>query len=697
MRLPAGWEYVNIFADCETYIDTEHTYLNLEDYKNRDLRDLVFRNEGVVVPWLLCFEVPRVGIDPQGRPRMLVGREILWTVYPHEDFFKKLRHIYECKKVPLIWFHNTTYDITALFPTAMKYLDPNMEIFFHVKDSNNDFITGQIYSPKYKFKAVLGDTMKYKKISLGKVGEMFNFPKGSVVYTMANLEIIEGVGYYTNWETGRRETFLAQDYINYCIRDVQLLSRYYDYITKFKLQLFNAVFKEDRNPKKIARYSTVGEQAKDMFNCYIYRHLRGNFDEYFRPTVNKLEYYRQYKSNNGGFTSMNNLYPFYRCGEGEKIFYIDINGSYSYVMSRGIPYGKLMSTKPDKGNYVAWIRVQINSFEWVGYLKDLTKTGIGETRFKNTDLPTHTDENDWYTEKEIYIPENVFKWLKENANIKYKFRGKFYQFITMIARDYMEFVNEVRNEYKDRAQNHPDEVERLLANEIQKNIKISANSIYGKFCQKCYFDERFYVGDMFADYPKNEEEIKYQGTLTGAFVTWMGRYKLFKKILELCKAGFKFLYCDTDSIIGVFEEAKREKLLSIVGINSQQLGEWKIEGFFNEFAYLKSKKYMLINYDNPEKSKIVFSGIFELDRWLLAFKEGLLNNFENTLKLLRDIFDHNQNWVFLRSKRNAIRTLKYNQTIIRVSDFNTNSSYRAKKIRNGEIWLVGEAYEYERK
>lgn len=697
INIPNNYKYVNIFADCETFIEIDRTLFNdLEEFKNIEYRDKIFRDFGTVVPWLLCFDVPRTGFDKFGKPLKLNGRKIACTLFPHEDFFKLLKQIYDTNHLPLIWFHNTTYDVTSIFPTALKQLDPDATIYMHVKDSNNDFIAGTVSSPKYGFIAVLGDTMKYKKISLKKIGEMFEQPKGQVIYTMANLEIIDGVGYYTNWTTGEKGQFNYYDYEAYCKNDVKLLSQYHGYITNFKKELYNAVLGSGKNPTKVQNFATVGEQAKKMFDCYLYRHLRGNFDDYFRPEVNKLEYYRQYNSNNGGFTSMNKNYPFYRCTPEEKIFYIDINGSYPYVMSQGLPYGRLMNQKPETGNYVTWIRVQINSFEWSGLLKDLTKIAVGSNRVKDLDKPTCTEPDDWHTEKEIYIPEIVFNWLKENAEIKYQYRGKFYQSVTFIARDYMNFVNGIRKEYKERALNHTNKLERLLADEIQKNIKISANSIYGKFCQKTYVDERFYLGDMFADYPKDEEETKYQGVLTGAFITWMGRFKLFKKLLELRKAGFIFLYCDTDSILGVYKIKEIDKLNSIIGINTNELGQWKIEGFFNEFAYLVSKKYMLIDYDNPEKSKFVFSGINELGKWISAFKVGLLNNFEETLKLLRDIYSHEQNWVFKLGKTTSIRTLKYAQTIIRESDFNTNAKLKSKKIRNGIIWLTDEGYEYQR-
>lgn len=147
---------------------------------------------------------------------------------------------------------------------------------------------------------------------------------------------------------------------------------------------------------------------------------------------------------------------------------------------------------------------------------------------------------------------------------------------------------------------------------------------------------------------------------------------IYTHILEVLAAGYKFLYCDTDSI--KFAHPKGADLTEIFKIGNRNLGEWKNEGQFHEFCSHVKKKYALINYDQPEKSKFALSGIdgtLNLEKILI---KGLTNpkTFETTLNHIRLLFNPKYNVVIRNGKRISALTDKYNQTYIRPGDFNSN-------------------------
>lgn len=151
----------------------------------------------------------------------------------------------------------------------------------------------------------------------------------------------------------------------------------------------------------------------------------------------------------------------------------------------------------------------------------------------------------------------------------------------------------------------------------------------------------------------------------------MARLKLYKKILELVEFGATFLYCDTDSVLFFFRAKDEYKIMEIVGVNDGKFGQWKVEGSFDEFHYMSYKKYIMINKQEPEKTKIAFAGILNLEEWKKSFIRFIKEKPEESIPLLREIFNKNNNWIFKNSKRVKIRNKEANALIFNVVDFNT--------------------------
>lgn len=193
---PTKMKRINIFADFETFLYTEGYELT---GLTEEETEATLAAHCKVIPWLMGYSAPAIKTDGV---KMYVDEEHYqnhWSIdYPHEDFFRLLGNLYKLGYIPVIWFHNTSYDLTAAIGTAFKKLDPEMNCHFYCKDDDKAFLHGAMSSGKYGFRAEFGDTLLYRRISLAVVGEMLGYPKGEIPYTMANLCVIDGKVLYTN-------------------------------------------------------------------------------------------------------------------------------------------------------------------------------------------------------------------------------------------------------------------------------------------------------------------------------------------------------------------------------------------------------------------------------------------------------------------------------------------------------------------
>lgn len=256
----------------------------------------------------------------------------------HENFFIYLAWIYENKRIPVVYFHNATYDLTSIILPCWMKLDPNLRVYIIVKDKQDSFIFGGMESVKYGFKCKFGDTNKYENISIRKLGDIMGFSKGDVPYEIMNLELDNGLMRYTNMQSGKQEKYSLGEYLDYCHRDIFIMEKYF-----YNLEYFNKKLNVEIVGRNLKNHemSTLGKHSKNLLSCYLYRESKKKFEDYFRLETNADEYLIQKNSNLGGFVSYNKNYPNYIKKEDEKIFLTDINSSYPTVMNSGVPYGYL--------------------------------------------------------------------------------------------------------------------------------------------------------------------------------------------------------------------------------------------------------------------------------------------------------------------------------------------------------------------
>lgn len=278
------FQVVNIFADCETYVSLPLNFKSITPKTEEILKTI--REVGVVYPWLICYKL-------EGEDKV---RHSLYDDHQHRGFFQFLASLANTGTRVVLWFHNTTYDTTAIFETCGI-----TEYEVRVKDcSGHQFIGGWFKVPGCKWKIRLADTTLYERISLRKVGELVGYPKGEIPYNMANMSInakkrrLE----YINLTNYRKESYPLRDAVDYCKRDVELLEILHGMQTKFKKEISRTVlgYEADRSVANL----TQGTHSKSLLNLF----MNGiDFEHDFRCVVTPEEYVKMQSV--GGFTSIN--------------------------------------------------------------------------------------------------------------------------------------------------------------------------------------------------------------------------------------------------------------------------------------------------------------------------------------------------------------------------------------------------------
>lgn len=90
----------------------------------------------------------------------------------------------------------------------------------YIKENKDSLIIATLHSPKYNFRAIIGDTNRYKSISIKKIGQMFESPKGEIPYNMANCRFEEDKFIYTDLGDYTQKEISAEDVFDYCLTDV---------------------------------------------------------------------------------------------------------------------------------------------------------------------------------------------------------------------------------------------------------------------------------------------------------------------------------------------------------------------------------------------------------------------------------------------------------------------------------------------
>lgn len=685
-----------IYADTETFTLIPPTAKPWEEpdtkKRNEILRSLA------QIPWLLVWtnrSIRQVGNKYKIEGDWFIHHTHL-TDNNFELFFDFLRRIYANRHIPVINFHNASYDITCLC-NIWRRLDPDLLIYFYTKPGNYKFLMGAMESPKYKFKAQFGDTMLYlNDISVDEMGSELGYPKlKGVPYAIGNIHMRDGQLIYIDTTDGQTKTFPFQTYLEYAERDVEIIRRYDEYLEKVKDSAGRAVIDDDEAYdnyfKKNIWDRTQASHAKSLFNAYLRRNgYNTSLDDSFRYLIDKESYEYISISNMGGFTSYNKNISIYRCKPHEEIRYLDMNSMYPYTMTEGLPWKNLYHEPPVDKPYVTWKLISVHAIKW-NSLMDFNRTlPVSEDRItpKDSENPTKFYVTEEYLEMmrnntdvlDITVHHTVYQ---EKTNCVKKFVEDLYRKRVLIKRELEELEKQPTT--------HETLAKKEQLQNQQRAIKIILNSTYGKFCERPHHTQCFYsnlTDNKYLRYPL--ENPVYRTILTGCYIIYRSRLLLLEKIIQCAKQGWTVLYADTDSVI--FVCPKNADHTPIFGTDEGWLGQWKPVGKAPFNVYVNSgvkKKYFLLDESDPTNFKNAMSGVNK--EFINALETQLKRGNHQTIEDIIFIFDPNNNVLLKKLKKNKVRTHINNQTIIYESDytFNGKKTINAElSVSNGEYKLI---------
>lgn len=661
------WPRHKVYADTETYLSLPE---GLEPWKFiGEPKYISLMAKCEVLPWLLVWTFRT--IEKSGQKYTLGDWFTNYTLIAHHchmEFFENLQSIYMHRRVPLVFFHNASYDLSVLTSFWKKYLDPDIVVYWYVRPESKSFLRGAMHSPKYKFKCEFGDTMMFEGLSVEAIGKSLGKPKGvDVPYTMCDIGFDWPLITYIDLIDGKQKSFDVQKYIEYAERDVDIAREYGESLEAKKKAFYEVSgIKEKLKSKDLeVKGMTQGSLSKSIVDFYIAsKGFIGGIDEHFRfeiPSYKEQLYQETIKSNMGGYTTFNKDIRYYKCVMDEKIGVFDCNSEYPFILTQWLPYGELLE-QPPIGSHVTWYVVSFRSCEWKPLMSSLKHGPISIDR-----LNTYLDLR-FYMLKEYY--EMVDRLCIHESTI-HEIR---YQKTTAVMAPLIEKLYSMRKGYKMLMNRHqPGDPEYEVLNMRQQGCKIIMNSIYGKLCEKPHSSSCFYYSKTlkYEKYLKDKEDFSYRSILTGSFVSYMGRLMLMDKLERCLSAGYRVLYADTDSVVLIYRESEFDKVSEVFGENRGEMGEWKCEGNFNLF--LNSgvrKKYCLLDTDNLANFKIAWSGINkQVPR---VFETALKNGNKQALDDLIFIFDPNQNVLFKRQKRVRVLNFYQDHSVILDTDFQMN-------------------------
>lgn len=218
---------LEIYADTETYYVT-HGLKPWEHIGEKDHRALL--KPMLVKPLLLVwwYEFERKTV-----------KQVLYLDQDNEleminQFLSNLSYIYnELKRTPVLYFHNTAYDVPVL-ANLFKQLDPNFILYFFTIRESKRFTRGCMQSPKYNFYCKFGDTLKYDRtMSIAEAGRMFNVPKlGGFPYGMCDPSLEGENVVFTDVHTGKRGSYPLFKAIEYAEQDVRIMKMLHEWRTE---------------------------------------------------------------------------------------------------------------------------------------------------------------------------------------------------------------------------------------------------------------------------------------------------------------------------------------------------------------------------------------------------------------------------------------------------------------------------------
>lgn len=676
---PAGYPKLEVFADTETYYET----LGLEPWnwigKEGCMKVL---SAMPVKPILLAWQY---GLEEE---LMKECKYIDGSLDVIHYFLGNLEWIYNTLRMtPVLYFHNSSYDIPVLAP-LFKKLDPDMILYFYaVRDSGN-FIRGCMQLPKYNLFCEFGDTMKYDRtMSIERAGKILGKPKlEDFPYGMCDPRLEEGMIVFRDIQNGEEKRYPLDKSIEYAVRDVDIMREIHHRRKALDEKLNREMMDwENMNQALFRRRTTTRPQhCKIMCNEHLKSLGLGEVDTIFRFDLKneydtedvKDIYRRTIESNNGGFTSFNRHVYRYECDNTHEIRYYDVNSMYPWVMTGRIPYGSITTERPE-GAHVVWYCVVIKSCKWKGGMECLNNQAFSQEKLAG---------------RPFFVEGEYWAFVLDNCEIDYELEGIYYQKSDFLLKSFITKLFDKRAAIKKEMKNHtPGSTEYSGLKDLEEGLKLLMNSLYGKMCERGYHVNKVYNELRFEIFENTEKN--YPCILTGSYITSKSRLKLLTKIREIIDAGYDFLYADTDSVI--FGAPKKADLGKIFPDDQGKLGEWKLESVGNTktwdlfLSVWKKKKYVLANRKERQHKK-AFSGV---PKRIHRIIDGCLErDFERTLDDLGVMLSPHEN-IIMKNVKPISFLNDYGQTVIFNGDYSINSHL---KDPTGYLRIVGDNYVLEK-
>lgn len=488
-----------------------------------------------------------------------------------------------------IFFHNLAFDGYAV----IYWLVANKVDF----DSCINY-TSTIFSIKVGCKLTFKCTLNYlgRTMSIKRLGEMFNFPKGEFDYNLIRR-------YQTLDEVPNK-------LIVYCRRDIEIMKK--GYLT-FK-ELYS-------NSEKLTLGST-------SFN---------NFINMIGPISFKENYKNKFfmgKWVNGKFIKDQKLMSAWRNGYAGGL--VVINPDYiNRVVNKEMKHYDAISMYPSQMK-LKWLPCGSLSDSPLSGCRQFVFHLIEYSKFKlrNRNYIPHIRDPKRSTKSAVYLSQydgdiqQLVLTDEEYKEIMLSYDGNFtiirswYAKCNQLLKEYIEYWENVKNNS-------------VPGSPQYQSAKDMMNSLYGKFAEnpvkimKEVNREGFnrYGGVAFI---KDVEEKSF--ALDNSYlplaiaIASLGRCELVRNIRKLVDAGNTYLYCDTDSIIYI-PNGKSNDIIKV----GKNFGEWKDERPNNKivkFKAIRPKCYMY-QLDNGEMI-IKISGVPDESKYdIVDGKKVYKINFDN--------------------------------------------------------------------
>lgn len=565
------------------------------------------------------------------------------------SFFNK---ILEDGKSKTIYFHNLTFDGNFIYKYLLKKYPKWYKDEYNNQNKQYNFWTlfrkdRKIYSIELKIKKRFEKITKIFAIrflcsynlipsSIEALAPTFGLNKHNkddIKWLIENKYIKDENNFY---DLGGKWIFqnekILKIYVNYLKNDIIVQKNAY---LNFKSTIEGSIDAYSKKFKKrninVQNILTTSSIVQKLVKNNIYNSKNNDvIKNFFLKNKNDYEFSRNFFY--GGFVQFNKNYQNKFIEHG---FYIDLNSSYPFSMTKLLPYGPLLKSIPNSKYYLTYVKIEMEFSIKTKYknlicLKNMQKTA---ERYKSWGVGTY------------YFLEQEFKIYQKIYNIKIIKKETYYSKADFFLKDF------IKNYYslKQNAENVG----------MRNTYKLLLNACYGSFGKKALYPTEMFIPLKFYEYLKKtknetnyayitemkqvkhfkneywkqldlkliavddlEKELKlkkYPNLLVGATITAYSRILLLETILKLGVENF--IYSDTDSIFFRWNRSK-EELEKIIKLDDNELGAWKIEFEFIKGKILGAKRYVLedkvgkIKYATAGIKKLKFKNFEEVDKVL---------------------------------------------------------------------------------